>query len=89
MAKRKVQPDTPTPQKQKSPLPKGIVFLRDEQMFMVIIAGRQNKYGIGSSVRVGDCGYVKARGAWTAKTLLDALQMAKDFAANMLKIEEK
>lgn len=35
-------------------------------------------FGIGSKVKKGDCGY-KGK-AWTAKTLDDAKQMAKDFA---------
>jgi len=33
---------------------------------------------VGSKVKKGDCGY-KGK-AWTAKTLDDAKQMAKDFA---------
>lgn len=35
-------------------------------------------FGIGSKVKKGDCGY--KGNAWTAKTLDDAKQMAKDFA---------
>ena len=35
-------------------------------------------FGIGSKIKKGDCGY-KGK-AWTAKTLDDAKQMAKDFA---------
>ena len=35
-------------------------------------------FGIGSKVKKGDCGYNGK--TWTAKTLDDAKQMAKDFA---------
>ena len=37
-------------------------------------------FGIGSTVKEGDCGYVPEKGEWTAKTLDDAKQMAIDFA---------
>ena len=37
-------------------------------------------YGVGSSVEDGSCAFVKARGAWIARTLDDARQMAVDFA---------
>ncbi len=61
-----------------------IIFLEDEQMYLVTCAGRQNKYGIGSRVPRGSCAYKEERGEWTAETLEDAKQMAEDFASNML-----
>jgi len=39
-----------------------------------------NKFCIGSQVKVGNCAYNQERGAWTAETLEDAKEMAKDFA---------
>ncbi len=37
-------------------------------------------FGIGSTCKKGDCHYSFMKGEWTAKTLEDAKQMAKDFA---------
>lgn len=37
-------------------------------------------FGIGDKTKKGDAGYIPSKGAWTAKTLNDAKQMAKDFA---------
>jgi len=68
----------------KKAVPKmSIVFIEEEQMFRVTCNGKQNKYGIGSTVPKGSCAYKEERGPWTAKTLNDAEQMAEDFASNM------
>ncbi len=64
-------------------------FIEAEQMYKVIVAGKSNKYGIGSTVPVGSCAFTEKRGAWTAKTLGDAEQMCKDFASNILKLKGK
>lgn len=40
-------------------------------------------FGIGSKVKKGDCGYNSNKGAWTAKTLGDAKQMAINFAKDV------
>lgn len=37
-------------------------------------------FGIGQTVKKGDCGYKEIKGEWTAETLDDAKQMAIDFA---------
>ncbi len=46
-----------------------------------------NGFTIGSGVRTGNCAYIPladgGHGAWTARTLADARQMAVDFAANV------
>ena len=60
-----------------------IRFVRKSQLWKVVAAGKTNAYGIGSRVPKGSCAYMEERGAWTAKTLEDAEQMAKDFATNM------
>lgn len=39
-------------------------------------------FGIGDKIKKGDCGY-EISGAWTAKTLDDAKQMAKNFAESV------
>ena len=39
-------------------------------------------FGVGSSVKKGDCGF-GARGAWTAKTLDQARQMAVEFSKSV------
>ncbi len=66
---------------------KRIIFLEDEQMYLVTCAGKQNKYGIGSRVPKGSCAYKEEHGEWTAETLEDAKQMAEDFASNMLTVK--
>ena len=38
-------------------------------------------FGIGSRVKKGDCAYTGKE--WTAKSLEDAKQMAKDYAKNL------
>jgi len=37
-------------------------------------------FKIGSKCKKGNCHYTPKRGEWTAKTIADAKQMAKDFA---------
>ena len=39
-----------------------------------------NYFHIGSRVNVGNCAYTEKHGAWVAKTMDDAKQMAIDFA---------
>lgn len=37
-------------------------------------------FGVGDKMKKGDAGYIPSKGAWTAKTMEDAKQMAVDFA---------
>ena len=49
--------------------------------------GATNSFGIGSRVNVGNCAYIPVEGgghgAWRARTLDDARQMALDFVKNV------
>ncbi len=72
-----------TSTRKKAAPKESITFIDATQMYRVICNGKRNYYGIGSTVPKGSCAYKEERGPWTAKTLNDAEQMAKDFASNM------
>lgn len=40
-------------------------------------------FKVGSEVKEGDCGFNTKKGAWKAKTIEDAKQMATDFAKSV------